>query len=59
MSEGEKTVLSTPPAIKPPVDLVVLAHKEFRDDEYWRAKFRGLYRRDCVHLPSRGLPDNK
>lgn len=37
MSEGEKTVLSTPPAIKPPVDLAVLAHKEFRDDEYWRA----------------------
>ena len=36
MSEVEEPALSTPAAINPPVDQADMAHKEFRDDDYWR-----------------------
>ena len=36
MSEVEEPALSTPAAINRPVALADMAHKEFRDDDYWR-----------------------
>lgn len=37
MSATEQQILTAPPAIKPPVDLAELTHKDLRDDDYWRA----------------------
>ena len=37
MSEMDRQILTAPPAIKPPVDPAELAHKDLRDDDYWRA----------------------
>lgn len=36
-SATEQQILTAPPAIKPPVDLAELTHKDLRDDDYWRA----------------------